>query len=136
MHPEDLAALADLIAERLRTMIDPPDPSACPRCGQTARDKPGLLTAAEVARSYGVSTQWVREHASDLGVVRLGDGPRPRLRFDGERVAASLTAPAAREGSRGSHDIDVPAATEVRRRPGRRSTPTNVQLLPVRGRDR
>jgi hypothetical protein len=140
MHPDDLAALADLIAERLRPMIDAPDPPSCPRCGALAWEKPVLLTAAEVARSYGVSAQWVRDHASDLGVLRLGDGPRPRLRFDAERVATALNASAAREGDKGSQQAQVAAATEVARRRRRRSTRTSVQsgpeLLPIRGRER
>lgn len=50
-----------------------------------------LLTAAEVAARFGLSRDWVYEHASDLGVVRLGHGPRPRLRFNAETVAAALT---------------------------------------------
>jgi hypothetical protein len=135
MHPDDLAALADLIAERLRPMIDAPDPPSCPRCGALAWEKPVLLTAAEVARSYGVSAQWVRDHASDLGVLRLGDGPRPRLRFDAERVATALNASAAREGNRGSTPEGPPAPAVVRRRRRRPPPPTSVQLLPIRGRE-
>jgi hypothetical protein len=43
---------------------------------------PPLLTAEEVAARLGVERSWVYAHARELGVVRLGDGPRPRLRFD------------------------------------------------------
>jgi hypothetical protein len=42
----------------------------------------GLLTAAQVAARFNVDRGWVYAHAEQLGVVRLGDGPRPRLRFD------------------------------------------------------
>jgi hypothetical protein len=45
------------------------------------RDEP-LLTAAEVATRFSVDRSWVYAHARELGVVRIGDGPRPRLRFD------------------------------------------------------
>ena len=43
---------------------------------------PELLTAAEVASRYRVARSWVYAHAPELGAIRLGDGPRPRLRFD------------------------------------------------------
>lgn len=46
-----------------------------------------LLSAAQVARRLGVERSWVYEHADELGVVRLGEGPRPRLRFDPAAVA-------------------------------------------------
>ena len=42
----------------------------------------GLLTAAEVAAAFNVTRGWVYAHADELGAIRLGDGPRPRLRFD------------------------------------------------------
>lgn len=51
----------------------------------------GLLDAAEVASRHGVSRAFVYEHADELGAVRLGevgDGRRPRLRFDPVKVAA------------------------------------------------
>ena len=41
-----------------------------------------LLTAAEVAARFSVDRSWVYAHARELGVVKLGSGPRPRLRFD------------------------------------------------------
>ena len=47
-----------------------------------AGEAPPLLTAAQVARRFGVARSWVYAHADELGVVRLGAGPRPRLRFD------------------------------------------------------
>jgi hypothetical protein len=52
-----------------------------------------LLTAAEVARWWGVERSWVYQHALRLGVIRLGTGPRPRLRFDPARVARRLGDP-------------------------------------------
>jgi hypothetical protein len=45
-----------------------------------------LLDAAEVARILGCGRGWVYEHKAELGVVGLGDGPRPRLRFPRARV--------------------------------------------------
>jgi hypothetical protein len=49
-------------------------------------DEP-LLTAAEVAARFSVDRSWVYAHARELGVLRIGDGPRPRLRFDPGVVA-------------------------------------------------
>ena len=54
-----------------------------------------LLTAQEVAVRFNVDRSWVYAHANELGVIRLGTGPRPRLRFDAAVVAQQLlpTAP-------------------------------------------
>lgn len=49
-----------------------------------------LLTAAEVARRFSVERSWVYAHARELGVVKLGGGPRPRLRFDPAVIAQRL----------------------------------------------
>jgi integrase len=48
---------------------------------------PPLLTAADVAWRFNVDRSWVYAHARELGVVRIGDGPRPRLRFDPAVIA-------------------------------------------------
>ena len=46
-------------------------------------DDPGeLWTARRVATHYGVGVQFIYAHADELGAIRLGAGPRPRLRFD------------------------------------------------------
>lgn len=39
------------------------------------------LDAAELAKQLGVSRECVYEHADELGARRIGNGPRPRLRF-------------------------------------------------------
>jgi len=49
-----------------------------------------LLTAAEVAASWGVERSWIYEHARDLGAIRLGTGPAPRLRFDPAKLQEFL----------------------------------------------
>jgi hypothetical protein len=49
-----------------------------------------LLTSQAVARMLGVSEDWVREHAAELGAIRIGDGPRGALRFDTARLRAAL----------------------------------------------
>ena len=75
-----------------------------------------LLSAAQVATRLGVERSWVYDHAAELGVVRIGDGPRPRLRFDPEAIAER---------------------TVGRRRPGGSRTPAvpraaGVDLLPIK----
>ena len=50
----------------------------------------GYDDAAEIARLHGKTRSWVYEHAGELGAVRLGSGPRPRLAFSPARVAERL----------------------------------------------
>lgn len=54
---------------------------------------PAMLTAREVAMQLGVTPEWVYSHAEELGAVRLGDGPRPRVRFDPAVVQQRLLPP-------------------------------------------
>lgn len=72
------ARIADLLAQRLTV-----EPSAPSRAGR-------LLSAAEVSAWWGVGRGWVYQHATELGAVRIGEGERPRLRFDPDRVAERL----------------------------------------------
>jgi hypothetical protein len=95
LHPDDLARLADLVADALAAR------SAA--FGTTPR----LVDAATVAQRFGVTAQWVRENAEQLGAVRLGDGPRPRLRFDLARVADTLN-PRCRNGRSECRPRQVP----------------------------
>lgn len=82
-----------------------------------------LLSATEVAKALGVERSWVYEHAIELGAIRIGDGPRPRLRFDlstvQRRLAGVSGAPAA------------PSAPDTRR--SKRIAPDSVPLLPIHG---
>jgi hypothetical protein len=59
----------------------------------------GMLSAAQVAARFNVDRSWVYAHAEELGVVRLGDGPRPRLRFDPSIVSQRLIATRGRTSS-------------------------------------
>jgi hypothetical protein len=49
-----------------------------------------LLATPVVARMLAVSEAWVRDHAAELGAIRVGDGPKGALRFDVGRVRAEL----------------------------------------------
>lgn len=83
-----------------------------------------LLTAAEVAEMLQVTPAWVRAHATDLGAIRLGDGPRARLRFEQERVAAALER----------RRVAPSAPPKPARRPGRRPQPRDdIEMFQPRG---
>jgi hypothetical protein len=118
-----LDRLADLIADRLAARLGslPAGPG---------RAEP-LVDAAEIARLHGKTRSWVYEHAGELGAVRLGSGPRPRLGFSPARVAERLELvdrPAP---------VTLPALAPPRRTRRQRGdrTPSGAELLRVRGTD-
>jgi hypothetical protein len=59
------------------------------------------LTVSQVAARYRVSRSWVYAHQRELGAMRLGDGPRARLRFDPKAVAQGIAAFARSEAPAG-----------------------------------
>ena len=70
--------------------------------GVVSRDGPRLLTVAAVAQEFGVSTDWLYANARPLGAIRLGSGPRARLRFDRATIAdriAKVASLASRDRS-------------------------------------
>jgi hypothetical protein len=92
LAPESIETLAVRLAELLR----PEGPEG----------DDDLISAAEVARRYGVRRRWVYENKDFLGAVELGTGPRPRLRFD-PRFLDRRLGPADWEGN--------PRAADTRR---------------------
>jgi hypothetical protein len=60
-----------------------------------------LLDARQLARDLGVSLDYVYAHATELGAMRLGSGPKARIRFDLERARQALERRARR--SNGGH---------------------------------
>ncbi len=114
-----LDRLADRIADRLAVRLAGLAPTH-------AQPEP-LVDAAEIARLHGKTRSWVYEHAGELGAVRLGSGPRPRLAFSPARVAEQLET------------VDKPASTPLpepapprRRRQRANRTATGAPLLHVR----
>jgi hypothetical protein len=103
LAPESVEAIAQRVAELVR------DPTAVQ-----------FIDAAEVARRFGVSREWVYAHAEELGAVRVGDGPRPRWRFDVQKVTERFGSWA------GSREPQRENRSAVRR--GR-----DVELLPIKG---
>jgi hypothetical protein len=62
-----------------------------------------LLDPKELAVELRVSVDYVYAHAADLGVMRLGDGPKARLRFDLNAARQAMRArkqPPRRIGAR------------------------------------
>lgn len=116
IHPDDLALLADLVADRLAE-----------RLSRVA--EPEILTAQQVAERYGVAAAWVRENATDLGALRLGDGPRPRLRFDAATVAQAMKRRSERNAS---EEPDRRAPARVSRRPADGRSGKGLDSLPIR----
>lgn len=89
---------------------------------------PRLATAAELAAQLGVSRAYVYEHAERLGAIRLGRGPRARLRFDPHEVMRDLRVSAINERA------NVPARKAARSKTPRLSatTTSRVSLLPIK----
>ena len=73
-----LEQLADLVAARVLARLE------------TNTGDDSLLSAAEIARRYGVTRSWCYEHADELGAIRIGNGSRPRLRFNPQTVERRL----------------------------------------------
>jgi hypothetical protein len=60
------------------------------RLADHAREPVHLYDTRAVARMLAVSEDWVRDHAAELGAIRVGDSTRGPLRFHRDRVAAAL----------------------------------------------
>jgi len=107
LDPATVEAIAHEVAELLR------------RRGEAGER--GLLTAGQVAARFGVDRSWVYAHAHQLGVVRLGFGRRPRLRFDPAVVAQHLLAPVPQQTT--PTTVDVPLLPIRRRSLGGETRP-------------
>jgi hypothetical protein len=78
---EDIEAIAERAAHRVVQLLERPIPGAHQ-----------LLDPKELARALNVSLDYVYEHAADLGAMRLGDGPKARLRFDLQTAQGAMRA--------------------------------------------
>jgi len=113
-----IAALAASIADELE---------------QRQVERSRWTTSEAVAAHLGVEREYVYQHAAELGAVRLGKGPKGRLRFRLDRVDELLAARAPCLAGRVSLKEQTPPV-EPNRRPGRRPCiGTEVELLPIRG---
>jgi hypothetical protein len=100
---DDIEALAVRVAELLEQR-------------GARRTTGGLVDAAELARRLGTDRSWVYSHAKELGAIRLGNGPKARLRFDPEAAALRMRlgdqedepgekSRPAKQRSRGAHRV-------------------------------
>ena len=69
---DQLDALADAVAERLESKVS----------NALGTSPQGLVDAQTVADALGLGRETVYDHAGELGGVRIGDGQRPRWRFN------------------------------------------------------
>jgi hypothetical protein len=84
----DVEAIAEATAARLAEIV-----SGAP--GTFA-----LVDARQLARDLDVSLDYVYAHASELGAMRLGSGPKARIRFDLDRARQALEAGPGRTNGR------------------------------------
>ena len=87
-----------------------------------------LVDASELARRLEIERSWVYSHAIELGAVKLGQGKKPRLRFDPEIAARVL-----RKVGEGTADDPPTLLGERADRP--RSERGLAPLLPIRSGD-
>ncbi len=120
---ETLDALADALAPRLAVRL-------AALLEESPAAAPSLVDVAEVARALGVSAAFVYDHADELGAVRLGTGPKARLRFDVAQAREALTACSRSKGSDtpGSRAVSGNGSGRPRKHSG-----TGADLLPIRG---
>ncbi len=104
LHPE----LIDAVARRFLELVREAGTA-------TGADPPDLLTVAEVAERLKMSPKWVYAHQRRLGVIKLGDGPKARLRFD-PRAVEELRQPDAGPDPIAAPPEQPPRAKRSRRR--------------------
>lgn len=108
LDDEDIEAVAARVVELLRAQ-----PATAGR----------LVDAATLARTLGVDRHWVYARAREFGAVRLGSGPKARLRFDVARARAALAAP------QGEDQAPPDKPRRRRGRPRGQRLPAGVQLI-------
>jgi hypothetical protein len=97
LDAEDVEAIARRVADLIRFQPESAE----------------LVDARELAGLLGVRRGWVYAHARELGGVRLGDGPKARLRFEITQAREALSPRIPVEGA----PSEVP---NLRRSPKRR----------------
>lgn len=76
----DIEAIADATATKLAQIV---------RGGPATF---GLVDARQLAHELAVSLDYVYAHAAELGGMRLGSGPKARIRFDLDHARQALEA--------------------------------------------
>jgi hypothetical protein len=94
-----------------------------------------LVDASTLAADLGVERSWVYEHANELHPIRLGTGPKARLRFDARIVRATLIARSVAEQPE-SESVNAARRSQTPRRERKRAnrSATVGRILVVRPR--
>jgi hypothetical protein len=95
---------------------------------QTNAENVGWLTVSQLARHLNLNRTWIYEHADELGAIRVGKGPKARIRFDLHTATAAL---------RQNQATRAPLQTSKPRRPRPIPDPHQMQapLLEIRPRE-
>jgi hypothetical protein len=117
LAPDQLVLLADLVAERVVEALN----------GRQGEGE--LVDAQTLARQLAISRETVYEHAAALGAIRVGNGPKPRLRFDVDQARAAWTRRVAGENS---DEPEAVADAPTLRRPRPSAAQHHDDLLPVK----
>lgn len=89
LTPGDVEAIAEAVAPKLAALVGQPSPTFA------------FVDARELAGELGVSTAYVYEHSAELGAMKLGTGPKARMRFDLDQARQALEARRRRPPQRG-----------------------------------
>jgi hypothetical protein len=118
LHPDDVETVARRVVELQRA-------ESVPEGGENDY----ATHARTLATRYGVTPEWVRYNARKLGGVPLGDGPRPRWRFNVAVADGRIAAMRAL-----SDPSEPPPAEKSKPRGRKRQTDTqDTKLLPIKG---
>jgi hypothetical protein len=121
LGPRTVEQIAQRVAQLLRQdqLRAPAAPAPAPA---------SLLTVKELARHLKLNPAWVYEHATELGAIRTGNGPKARMRFDLRTATEALKQ--HRQGTP-APSTPRPERTPARPEPYRPDAP----LLEIRGRE-
>ncbi len=111
------AEVIDALAARVAELLEPRLVEALTI---RADEHGSLVDAATLADALGVDRSWVYAHQERLRAIRLGSGPKSRLRFDLER---------ATEAFRVEAEKDLPAKERQRLRSPASTLPKGVELI-------
>lgn len=117
------AEAVERLAARVAELLEPRLVEALEVRVSARADTGQLVDAGTVAQALGLSRATIYAHAEELGAIRVGDGDKPRLRFDLERARSAW-----RDSSR-EEPAPKPANRASRRRPR-----SGAPLLPIRSR--
>ena len=102
-------AIADVLAERGLVVYAGPSASA------------RVLSVREVSKLLGRSAPWVYAHATELGAIRMGNGPKARIGFDLATIE---------QWKRDNQSRPREARKAPRRRPRRNAVSRATNLIP------